>query len=632
MSVKKKLLPALIAGALTLGAAGAEAVPFSGVYVFGDSLSDSGYFRPVLVASGLTSAQAAGLGRFTTNPGPVWSEIIAQYYGGNANPSNAGGGIYAQGGARVATDSSATPTGSKQRPVSVQIGEYLTANGNGADPNALYAVWGGANDIFQSFAGIAGGTINGSTFVGTLATQEIQQIGRLRAAGARYIMVFNLPDLGATPQFSPTNPAVGAAGSAAATQLSAGYNTNLFAGLQQAGIKVIPVDVFTLFNDVRANAAAFGFTNTTGMACGLFPPFTTTTPSSQFCNQTNLVSATAGSTYLFADSVHPTSGVHAILGDFVKSLIDGPNAYSTMAEVPLSSRAAHIRTLDEGIRLGQEAPVGKITAFAGAEGSRFDLSTTSLNPQTDTKNRAVTVGVTMRISEGATLGAGLGNTKGEANMNGVGRFDVDENALSLFGNFKSGGLYANFTGSVADLRFKNVQRYVKLGTVTRTATSNTKGSNGSLSAAVGYDFSLGRFQVGPFASFTSQNVTVNAFTENGAGSANLNIMEQQRISRVVSGGVRASMSFGAWTPFVRISADRENNNVDRFVSANPVSVVTGNVYDIPGYKGDGSWVTGTVGVRGKLADRLGLSVVYSAVSSRSNVKQDGITAALSYDF
>src|SRR3954470_162024 len=108
MKTKKRLLPALVASVFLSAAAPALAQqasntgPFSNVYVFGDSLSDAGTFRPFLLSVGLPASVVAGMGRFTTNPGPVWSELVASHYGVNPAPSNAGGTIFAQGGARVA--------------------------------------------------------------------------------------------------------------------------------------------------------------------------------------------------------------------------------------------------------------------------------------------------------------------------------------------------------------------------------------------------------------------------------------------------------------------------------------------------------------------------------------------------
>ena len=625
MSLKKRLIPALVGATLALSATAASAVSFTGVYIFGDSLSDAGFYRPGL--AGLIGATAAsGLGRFTTNPGPVWSELIAQYYGGKAAPSNAGGGNYAQGGMQVVGNAAASRLGpgGTQRPMATQLNEYFASNGGVADPNALYSVWFGANDFFSLVDRLTSGSISVAQVqaaVPGIAAAEVAQIARLQAAGARYILAFNLPDIGATPAFSS---GAGAALAPLATGVSAGYNTSLFTGLKSANIKVIPVDVASLINEVRANPSAFGFTNTSTPAC---LPIGS---SSLTCSAANIPSG-AASSYFFSDTVHPTSGAHAIIADFVKALIDGPNAYSVMAEVPLSSRAAHIRTLDEGLRQGQSANVGKVAVFAAAEGSKFDIGQNSFSPVTDTKNKAVTVGVTMRASDAVTVGVAVGSTEGDARM-GIGQFDLKETALSIVASARSGPWYASIMASAADVKFDNVQRQVKLGPVTRIATASTEGSNGSANATLGYDHSMGRLTVGPFVSFTSQIVTVNAFTEANAGSANLNIFEQTRRSRVTSAGVRGSMSFGSWTPFARVSMDREAINAERLVGANPVTVAAGNSYDIPAYKADSTWVTGSVGVHGKLAERVGLSVVYTAVSSKSNEKQDGVTASVSFDF
>jgi outer membrane lipase/esterase len=625
-----RTLPALVASALLLGTGAAQAVQFQGVYVFGDSLSDSGYFRPFLTQ--VVGAQSAAvLGRFTNNPGPVWAELIAQNYGGNANPANAGGQNYAQGGARIASSSTSTPPGSAQRPVSTQITEYLASTGGSANPNGLYSVWIGANDIFQTLPLIQTGQVNASTFLAQSAGATVQQVARLQAAGARYVLLFNLPDIGTTPAF--TLPALGgsAALAAAGTSLSAGYNINLFNAVAANGLRVIPVDTFSLISEVRANAAAFGFTNITSPACNL----AATQGSSQFCTNASLVPGATGNNYVFADGVHPTSGAHAILADHIKSLIDGPNAYSTMAEVPLSSRAAHVRTLDSGLTQGANAAIGKVSVFAAYDGGKFDISTSNLNPQTNTKNRAGTIGATARVSESVTLGLAIGTGNSEARMLN-GQYDIDDTSFSLFAAAKAGGLYGNFTATASDLRFKNIRRTIKLGQVTRVNSADTKGSNGSASLMFGYDWRFGGVEVGPFLSFTQQRVAVNGFQENAnaaqATTSDLKISSQDRQSRVSSFGLRASVKVGSFTPFIRVSADTEENNQDRFVTASPVTVTQGILYDIPGYKGDKRWMTGTIGVRGNITPQIGLGLVYTSVSSKEGIKQDGVTANVNFAF
>ena|ERR1035437_2404229 len=61
------------AGAPNSGAPVAPASRNFQIVSFGDSLSDVGTFAPI--------ASLAGGGRFTTNPGMVWVQDVAQFYG-----------------------------------------------------------------------------------------------------------------------------------------------------------------------------------------------------------------------------------------------------------------------------------------------------------------------------------------------------------------------------------------------------------------------------------------------------------------------------------------------------------------------------------------------------------------------
>jgi outer membrane lipase/esterase len=636
MRAKKRLLPALLAS-LFVGFAAPSALaqqsnagPFSNVVVFGDSLSDAGYFRPFLASLGLPPSVVATLGRYTTNPGPVWSEIISRYYGVTPAASNANGSIFAQGGARVSgTPGVGTPPGVADRSVSTQITEFLARSGGTADPNALYAVWAGANDVFFNLGALQAGAINATQLQGNVlgaATAEIQQIGRLQAAGARYILVFALPDIGVAPAFA------GSATAGSVTQLSAGYNTTLFSGLASAGIRVIPVDSFSLLAEIRANPAAYGFTNITTPACGAFPPITTG-PSAQFCLGTNLVAPNAGQTFLYADGVHPTAAAQAIVAQFVESLIDGPMQYSLLAEAPLRTRASHMRTLNDGLANGRQAEVGKLTVFAAGDGGGFDVDAGGGQPGFRSNLRSASVGITVRPSEAVVLGLAYGQSKANGSFGReAGNFRTRERIYSLFGALRWAGFYGTGAVSVGDIDFQDMRRNIVLGPVTRTATASPEGSNAAAFFTAGYDLPLGRFTIGPAVTVTTANVEVNAFDESGAGSANLHIASQKRRSEVWGVGVRASADLGGWTPWVRVTADRERRDDARFVTASPLSLATGNSYDLPAYAPDNKFVTTTAGVNGWLAPNVALGVAYFKVSSRAGIKEDGISGTLSVKF
>ena len=86
MSSSFRPIRSLMAVAIALAAAPAFAESaFDQTVFFGDSLTDSGYYRPRLPAS-----VHPVTGKFTTNPGWVWSEYVADYYHANGAPNGNG--------------------------------------------------------------------------------------------------------------------------------------------------------------------------------------------------------------------------------------------------------------------------------------------------------------------------------------------------------------------------------------------------------------------------------------------------------------------------------------------------------------------------------------------------------------
>ncbi len=74
----------ILAAALALAAApvfAQGASPYDQTVFFGDSLTDAGFYQPFLIEQ--VGPAGALIGRFTTNPGQVWAQYLADYYGTN---------------------------------------------------------------------------------------------------------------------------------------------------------------------------------------------------------------------------------------------------------------------------------------------------------------------------------------------------------------------------------------------------------------------------------------------------------------------------------------------------------------------------------------------------------------------
>ncbi|SEJ24679.1 SGNH/GDSL hydrolase family protein [Paraburkholderia diazotrophica] len=355
----------------------ASSTPAGGVKLqvvsFGDSLSDAGTYTPVIAAN-------FGGGRFTTNPGEVWTQKVAEYYGdtltpayvgGFGQPLKANGGFgYAQGGSDVANPAgigfAPNNMAATTVPVASQVKQYLTDHGS-FNSNQLVLINGGANDILQLLQNTQFMT-NLQTQLATATTVQQQQliigtavgtqlqtaiasfvglVGTTLSNGATHVVVIDVPDIGLTPL------ATGEAAANNAPQLPAlitgivsAYNTLVANGLATAGIdtKVIKVSSFNWLHQLLGSYQSQGFTNATGTACNITQmeqnatAYATANPSvlvggmtaqqygqqfgsSLFCSPQTLTVAGADQSYVFADQLHPTTHAYAAFATFVEQQI-----------------------------------------------------------------------------------------------------------------------------------------------------------------------------------------------------------------------------------------------------------------------------------------------------------------------
>jgi outer membrane lipase/esterase len=461
----------LLAATLALAALPAVAQDaFSRTVFFGDSLTDAGYFRPLLVQQGGPSA--AILGRFTTNPGLIWAEWVADHYGTNADANGNGqtGDNYAAGGAMIATDRNGPPFGLTPS-LRTQMTNYLAANGGRADADALYTVWGGANDLFS----IAANPAQAPQIIGAAVGAQVGIVGALQAAGARYVLVPNIPDIGVTPQFLAQGPTAAAQGSAIATA----YNTALYGGLASQGMQVIPLDTFTFLREAVANPALYGFSNVTGTACQ--PQITA---QSITCNPGTYAAPGADQSYLFADGVHPSSAAHRAIADLAIGMIEGPR------QVAVLPHSAAMTGRGRAERVGAQLAVAP-----QAEGRRWwadlrgDFQRYGHGDNYDGAGPALTAG--LGWGSGNLVFGGFAGYGRQANDWGLRRGDWDQTEASLggfVGWHGEGGAWLGGQLSYTRLDI-DVQRQVPIGPALHVHRGSTDGSN--LTAALHAGWQMG---------------------------------------------------------------------------------------------------------------------------------------------
>jgi outer membrane lipase/esterase len=555
--------------------AGTAFAQFSNTYFFGDSLTDNGSFKPVL---------PPGTGLFTTNPGPVWSQLFAQHYGDSAQPANQGGTNYAQGGARVSDLPGVpdSPPTDNATPIATQVAQYLAAHP--VDRNAMYSFWGGANDIFYQLGALQAGAITQTelqTNVAGAAAALVQQVGILQAGGARYIMVWDVPDIGKTPFGAASG---NAAGISAITGL---YNSTLMAGLDQLGGNVIRLDASKLLLEVIANPAAFGLVNVTVPACGA--------TGSLVCTSANFVTPDAATTFLFADGVHPTTAGHEALAEYAESFVEGPLKMAVLGEAPLAVEAANFRSVDARMQSGIDSPVrgNKMQFWAN-----YDYANPEFNggwSDSSSDQHTVAVGGDMKMSDHVLLGLAFGYTenKGDFADNGGG-YKLDEAMGTFYAGWGDGPWWVGASAFAGNLDYRDVHRNIQILAENRVEQGNTSGYHYGARVLGGYWFQYASLVHGPYASLAYQDAVVRQFSEQGNDSTALSYGQQERESLATSLGWQVAGQWGAVRPFARATWEYESKNDARSISATPVGL--GGTYSIGTYQPDDNYALFNLGV------------------------------------
>lgn len=302
-----------------------EQAPYSGIVVFGTSLSDPGNafalrggtntpadfdLSPFLVPS----APYAPGGLHFSN-GETWIEQFGRSLGlaGSVQPAYRAESPFATNYAVGATRACDRPDSETQPETFYdlpnQVSDFVADVGGVAPSDALYVIEMGGNDVRDGIVAALGVLQNGGTLQAamlaalpalTCAQQSIAgAILTLQQAGAQEFLVWTAPNPGLTPAIR----SLGAGPMQLAAAITTVFNMQMLGptlvALDQApGIDIAVLDAFTLLQNISTNPASFGLTNATA-AC------ITPNDAPFFCQNAD--------DYLFWDGIHPTRAAHALV-------------------------------------------------------------------------------------------------------------------------------------------------------------------------------------------------------------------------------------------------------------------------------------------------------------------------------
>ncbi|MBX2847732.1 MAG: SGNH/GDSL hydrolase family protein [Acidiferrobacterales bacterium] len=267
---------------------------FNRLIVFGDSLSDTGNLAVVNFPPPYFENRISD--------GPVAADILAEAIGSDASRSGhllgqSDGFNYAVAGGNI--------LGGNREDLGSQVSAYLQRVNGGADPDALYLVFMGGNDMRDARSIDSASAANAQ--ISRIINKLDAELGRLVNAGARAFLVPNVANIGRIPETierEQNQPGV----MARAESYTRTYNQALTAMLRKyksnPGISLVEFDLFVELENVLNNAAQFGFTN---IEEGCFDPETLSieTECLIFGFQRRP----------FFDQLHPSSATNQLISD-----------------------------------------------------------------------------------------------------------------------------------------------------------------------------------------------------------------------------------------------------------------------------------------------------------------------------
>ncbi len=506
--------------AISLSIAGiTHANAYDSVIFFGDSLTDGGYFSQVV----------PGPAQFTTNPDNTWATSFAEQLGTTAVPVVFGspqiGNNYAIGGAR-AGEEAVFPGGIPIASANSQVDSYL-AN-NTVDPNGLYVVWAGANDLLAAAEDPANAQ---ATILGAVASQT-ETINALKDNGAKYILVPNIPDVGLTPRVIDQGP-VAQAQSTGATSL---YNQFMLSAAANTGANIIPLDMFSLTQEIIASPAQYGFTNATDEACG-------DNNSSLTCGPDTLVEANANETYFFADGIHPTGATHQLIADYANAVVTAPSLIGVLPHIATTTGLATNERLQSHvnqIQSSEQQPartlwaVGEvanqeIAGFDGDNNTQVLLGVDFAHPNSANAVTGLYGNITQKDFENSDVGTGLSD------------IDLGEVGFGVYHSNKFGGLQINGAAGFGNMDV-DVTRAVTLGSNQQQFKSNADGKRFYANLQVGYPMQVSNIAVTPYIGATASRVKIDGLKEKEMSGIAMQFDEQKYSTTYGKLGLKANHS------------------------------------------------------------------------------------------
>ena len=496
---------------------------------------------------------------------------------------------------------------------------YLPSNGFRADPNALYYISGGGNDFLQ-------GRILSLPQANAAADRLADSVQTLQTAGAKYVMVWLLPDVGLTPAINGTPL------QAFSSQLATQFNSQLVTRLQGINAEIIPLNIPVLLSEVFADPGRFGLATDQNLTATCF--------SGNSCTENaryGINSATPDPTKLiYNDGVHPTEAGQKLISDYAYSLLAAPWELTLLPEMAHATVRAHQDELRNQWQADWEnwQAVGQWRAIVSAGGQHLDVDSQSSGASADGSGYNLNVGGSYRLNEAWRVGVagGFYRQNLEAGHNDS-DYKLNSYMATAFAQYQQNRWWADAALTGGKLDYDNLKRKFDLGVSEGAEKGDTDGEAWAMSGRLGYNLAAdtSNWQLAPFISADYARVKVDGYEEKSGRSTALGFDDQERTSRRLGVGLLGSVQVQPNTRlFAEVAQEHEFEDDEQDVTMHLTSLPA-NDFTLTGYTPHSDLTRASLGVSHELVAGVHLRGNYNWRKS-DELTQQGVSVGVSVDF
>jgi len=547
--MNKKLAAIAVAVGLMTTSAQADS-PYSNMYVYGDSLTDTGTFGSKATSMDPTTGEYAEMSverlakalqindfknafNLDMSTGAISFNGGTNYSVGGYNTSDILTSIL---GADIVDPAQSNPASAAMS---------MAVSGVAIDPNAVYFVSGGGNDFLQ---GLATDTASVTTSVTRLMTGA----SYLGSQGANYIVVPNLVALELAPGVKAQGPVFAATAGAGAE----GFNQLLELQAASSDYNIIVTDIHGAMREFFADTQAYGMAldgDTLSSICYVGCGFNT---GLEMLDGSGMPNPNANPDFFpFNDPIHPTAVGHALFGIQFSSLFAAPDVFGSMPSVALTDardQAETVRSQMASLRYSDKG-AGMILAAGQTDGDWGS----DLHMGASKKSTSYTAGFHAPVGKTTRVAVALTSTSSDVDYGmgfssdqyaGVDGSSIDSTNLGIVMSavHTMGDMYVEVTPELVAGEM-NTLRDIRIIGLQREQTASTDFVSAGVTLGAGYDFiSSDSVAFGPMLDYSYRNVSVDAFSEDQHNSNALNVSKQRWSEQLISGGLFANVTSGAW--------------------------------------------------------------------------------------